>query len=75
VVDEKLLANIYSGMMPDACYPLKNKKMLMQLQLPGKFMFLLRIRYGLYAVLARMGCECDWYTMEHNLAADALGLK
>jgi len=21
VVDEKLLANIYSGMMPDACYP------------------------------------------------------
>jgi len=27
VVDEKLLANIYSGMMPDACYPHTGQQM------------------------------------------------
>lgn len=56
----------------DMAQVFKNKKMLMKLQLPGKFMFLFRIRYGLYAVLARIGCECDWYEMEHALAAEAL---
>jgi hypothetical protein len=31
----------------------------MRLRLPGKFVFLFRIRFGLYAVLSRIGAQCD----------------
>jgi predicted unusual protein kinase regulating ubiquinone biosynthesis (AarF/ABC1/UbiB family) len=36
------------------------KRKLMKMRLPGKLMFLFRIRFGLYAVLARVGAELDW---------------
>ena len=51
----------------------KDKRMLMRLRLPGKMLFLFRIRFGLYAVLARLRACCDWSAMEHALAEEALG--
>jgi predicted unusual protein kinase regulating ubiquinone biosynthesis (AarF/ABC1/UbiB family) len=42
----------------------RSKKSMLQLQLPGKLLFLFRIRFGLYAVLARLGATLDWQAME-----------
>jgi predicted unusual protein kinase regulating ubiquinone biosynthesis (AarF/ABC1/UbiB family) len=44
------------------------KKSLLRLRLPGKLMFLFRIRIGLYAVLARIGARLDWIELEEELA-------
>jgi predicted unusual protein kinase regulating ubiquinone biosynthesis (AarF/ABC1/UbiB family) len=48
----------------------KLKRSLMRMRLPGKLMFLFRIRFGLYAVLARIGAELDWAALEDELAGD-----
>jgi predicted unusual protein kinase regulating ubiquinone biosynthesis (AarF/ABC1/UbiB family) len=50
----------------------KDKRMLMRLNLPGKLLFLFRIRFGLYAVLARLGARGDWAALEESLADQAL---
>jgi len=42
----------------------RNKRSMLQLQLPGKLLFLFRIRFGLYAVLARLGAKLDWQALE-----------
>jgi len=42
----------------------RNKKSMLRLQLPGKLLFLFRIRFGLYAVLARLGAKLDWQALE-----------
>ncbi|HEY3450448.1 MAG TPA: AarF/ABC1/UbiB kinase family protein [Myxococcales bacterium] len=47
------------------------KQKLMKMRLPGKLMFLFRIRFGLYAVLARLGAELDWAALEDELAGGA----
>ena len=52
---------------------LRDKKALMELSLPGKLLFLFRIRFGLYAVLARLGAVADWAALESGWAAAALG--
>jgi predicted unusual protein kinase regulating ubiquinone biosynthesis (AarF/ABC1/UbiB family) len=49
------------------------KKSLLRLHLPGKLMFLFRIRIGLYAVLARIGARLDWIELEEELADAAAG--
>ena len=46
----------------------RDKRSLMRLQLPGRLLFLFRIRFGLYAVLARLGAELDWQGLEDDLA-------
>jgi predicted unusual protein kinase regulating ubiquinone biosynthesis (AarF/ABC1/UbiB family) len=51
-----------------------DKKALMKLALPGKLLFLFRIRFGLYAVLARLGAAADWAALESEWAASALGV-
>ena len=48
----------------------KLKRSLMRMRLPGKLMFLYRIRFGLYAVLARIGARIDWPALEDELASD-----
>jgi predicted unusual protein kinase regulating ubiquinone biosynthesis (AarF/ABC1/UbiB family) len=48
----------------------KFKRKLMKVRLPGKLMFLFRIRFGLYAVLSRIGAELDWAALEDELAGD-----
>lgn len=50
---------------------LRDKRALVSLSLPGKLLFLLRIRFGLYAVLARMGAEADWGALEAGWAASS----
>jgi predicted unusual protein kinase regulating ubiquinone biosynthesis (AarF/ABC1/UbiB family) len=47
------------------------KRNLIRMRLPGKLMFLFRIRFGLYAVLARIGAEIDWASLEDDLAGDS----
>ena len=49
----------------------KLKKSLLRMRLPGKLMFLFRIRIGLYAVLARIGAKLDWIELEEELADSA----
>jgi predicted unusual protein kinase regulating ubiquinone biosynthesis (AarF/ABC1/UbiB family) len=49
----------------------RNKKSMLQLQLPGKLLFLFRIRFGLYAVLARLGAELDWQALEVEFSGRA----
>lgn len=47
----------------------RDKRLLARLGLPGHLLFLLRIRFGLYAVLARLGAAADWGELESRLAA------
>jgi predicted unusual protein kinase regulating ubiquinone biosynthesis (AarF/ABC1/UbiB family) len=44
----------------------RKKMQLLKLSLPGEFMFLLRIRYGLMSVLARLGARANWYRLERR---------
>jgi predicted unusual protein kinase regulating ubiquinone biosynthesis (AarF/ABC1/UbiB family) len=46
----------------------RDKRTLMKLALPGKLLFLLRIRFGLYSVLARLGSVADWAALEASFA-------
>ncbi len=41
-----------------------DKRALLGLSLPGSLLFLLRLRFGLYAVLARIGAVADWAALE-----------
>jgi predicted unusual protein kinase regulating ubiquinone biosynthesis (AarF/ABC1/UbiB family) len=46
----------------------KLRRQLVRVRLPGKLMFLFRVRVGLYAVLARIGAKLDWIALEEELA-------
>jgi len=46
----------------------RSKKSMLLLQLPGNLLFLFRIRFGLYAVLARLGAKLDWQALEAELS-------
>ena len=43
-----------------------SKRELMKLNLPGEFLFLFRIRFGLMSVLARLGARANWYRLERQ---------
>jgi hypothetical protein len=45
---------------------LQSKRELMKLSLPGEFLFLFRIRFGLMSVLARLGSRANWYRLERH---------
>lgn len=49
----------------------RDKLAIARLRLPGRLMFLFRIRFGLYAVLSRLGSVCDWSALEQQLAQTA----
>jgi len=51
----------------------KDKLAIARLRLPGRLLFLFRIRFGLYAVLSRLGAVCDWSSLERGFAAGAAG--
>lgn len=48
----------------DAGQILRDKRALLALRLPGRLLFLFRLRFGLYAVLARLQAEVDWAGLE-----------
>ena len=45
---------------------LENKRNLVKLRLPGELLFILRIRFGLMSVLARLGARANWYQIEQG---------
>lgn len=47
---------------------LGDKRALLGLELPGALLFLLRLRFGLYAVLSRVGAVADWSNIERAWA-------
>jgi predicted unusual protein kinase regulating ubiquinone biosynthesis (AarF/ABC1/UbiB family) len=50
---------------------LKDKRAILDLGLPARTLFLFRLRFGLYAVLARLGAQADWSSIEQRWAAEA----
>ena len=51
---------------------LEHKRALLRLHLPGELLFLMRIRFGVYSVLSRMGARLDWRELEAAAAAKGL---
>jgi predicted unusual protein kinase regulating ubiquinone biosynthesis (AarF/ABC1/UbiB family) len=45
---------------------LDSKRDLMKLRVPGEFLFLFRIRFGLMSILARIGSRANWYRLEES---------
>jgi len=43
------------------------KKKMMRINLPGRLLFLFRIRFGLHAVLSTLGARVDWQALERRL--------
>jgi predicted unusual protein kinase regulating ubiquinone biosynthesis (AarF/ABC1/UbiB family) len=50
---------------------MRDKMALARLRLPGRLMFLFRIRFGLFAVLSRLGSVNDWAAMERRFAEES----
>ncbi|HOI10260.1 MAG TPA: AarF/ABC1/UbiB kinase family protein [Myxococcota bacterium] len=47
----------------------RTKIELMKLRLPGEFLFLFRIRFGLMSILARLGARANWHRLEQGFIA------
>ena len=75
-----LMRSFYGPMLRDVVQPIDlgeamsmrqvfdSKRELMKLRLPGEFLFLFRIRFGLMSVLARLGARANWYRLERDWA-------
>jgi predicted unusual protein kinase regulating ubiquinone biosynthesis (AarF/ABC1/UbiB family) len=63
---------IAAGVAAEAREVARTKLAIARLRLPGKLLFLFRIRFGLYAVLSRLGAQLDWRALEAELADAAL---
>ncbi|MBN1652868.1 MAG: AarF/ABC1/UbiB kinase family protein [Deltaproteobacteria bacterium] len=78
----RLLRNFFKPMLNAGSQPIdgrividmrqmmSDKLAIARLRLPGSLMFLFRIRFGLYAVLSRLGSICDWAAMERGYAEE-----
>ena len=49
---------------------MKKKMQLVKFSLPGEFLFLFRIRFGLMSVLSRLGARANWYRLEKRYVDD-----
>ena len=79
-----LVRAFYGPMLVDALQPidlgqamgmrkvLEGKRELMRLTLPGEFLFLFRIRFGLMSILAKLGARANWFQLEERWAEAAL---
>lgn len=63
---------IEAGAGAEARQLMRDKRAIMRLSLPGKLLFLFRLRFGLYAVLSRLGAVADWAALEGSWASAAL---
>lgn len=52
---------------------MQDKRSMARLGIPPAMLFLLRIRFGLYAVLARLSSVLDWSALEQTWAREARG--
>jgi predicted unusual protein kinase regulating ubiquinone biosynthesis (AarF/ABC1/UbiB family) len=50
---------------------MRDKLAMARMRLPGKLLFLFRIRFGLYSVLSRIGSRCDWQALEDRHMLEA----
>jgi predicted unusual protein kinase regulating ubiquinone biosynthesis (AarF/ABC1/UbiB family) len=63
--------SIDGRMAVDARMIAQDKLVIGRMRLPGRLLFLFRIRFGLYSVLARLESEQDWSALEQQFAAEA----
>jgi predicted unusual protein kinase regulating ubiquinone biosynthesis (AarF/ABC1/UbiB family) len=75
-----LVRSFYGPMLRDETLPiepgeakpfgavLESKRELLKLHLPGEFLFILRIRFGVMSVLAKLGARANWYQLERRFA-------
>jgi predicted unusual protein kinase regulating ubiquinone biosynthesis (AarF/ABC1/UbiB family) len=49
-----------------------DKRAVLKIRLPGRLLFLFRIRFGLYSVLARIGAVRDWRALEERFTLEVL---
>ena len=68
LVDEKCPMDLGAAMDMREVMDMKLK--LAKFSLPGEFLFLFRIRFGLMSVLARLGAEANWYRLEKRYVQD-----
>ena len=73
-----LVRSFYGPMLRDVVQPInlgeamgmrqvfESKRELMKLRLPGEFLFLFRIRFGLMSVLAKLEARANWYRLERS---------
>lgn len=54
------------GQVHDVRSIFQAKQKLLKLALPGEFLFLFRIRFGLLSILARLGARANWYQLERE---------
>ena len=47
---------------------LQSKRELLKLHMPGELIFILRIRFGVMSVLARLGARANWHRLERRFA-------
>ncbi len=47
---------------------MKDKRAAMKLKLPGRLLFLFRLRFGVCSVIAQLGAEADWCALESEWA-------
>jgi len=78
----RLLRSFFAPMLQSGAHPVdgrivvdfkqttRDKLAIARLRLPGRLVFLFRIRFGLYAVLSRLKAVCDWSEMEQRFAAE-----
>lgn len=62
--------SIHSGEVLSFRDMAKGKIELMKLHLPGEFLFLFRIRFGLMSVLSSLGARANWYRLERRLTEE-----
>ena len=68
LVDEVSSVDLSSAM--DFSEMRKKKMQLIKFSLPGEFLFLFRIRFGLMSVLSRLGAKANWYQLEKTYIED-----
>jgi predicted unusual protein kinase regulating ubiquinone biosynthesis (AarF/ABC1/UbiB family) len=61
---------IDSSLVLDLRQMTSDKLAIARMRLPGKLLFLMRLRFGLYSVLARLGAVCDWGALEAGWAGE-----
>jgi predicted unusual protein kinase regulating ubiquinone biosynthesis (AarF/ABC1/UbiB family) len=68
LIDEKCRMDLGAAMDMREVMDMKLK--LAKFSLPGEFLFLFRIRFGLMSVLSRLGAEVNWYRLEKRYVQD-----
>jgi predicted unusual protein kinase regulating ubiquinone biosynthesis (AarF/ABC1/UbiB family) len=61
---------VESGFNSDLRVILADKRGVIRMRLPGRLLFLFRIRFGLHSELAKLGAVADWQAIEEQACAE-----